>query len=99
MALEAAVAVIVELPAPTPVASPPEFIVTIPVFEEFQVTDAVMFSVVPSLKVPVAVYCCADPTLIVSFVGVTCRDVSVPSTVNGEVPVIDPDVALIAVFP
>jgi hypothetical protein len=50
----ACVAVIVALPAATPVASPLEEIVAVPLAEDVHVTEEVMSCVVPSLKVPTA---------------------------------------------
>ena len=51
------VALIVAGPALMPVAIPPEPMVAIAEADEVQVTPAVTFCCVPSLKVPVAVNC------------------------------------------
>src|SRR5689334_17947557 len=49
------VALIVLLPAATPVANPLALTVAIEAFDEFHVTELVRFCVLPSLNVPVAV--------------------------------------------
>ena len=56
------VAVMVVLPAPAPVASPPLLIVATFVAEEFHVAEFVRFCVLPSLNVPVAASCTLAPT-------------------------------------
>jgi hypothetical protein len=57
LAIEPEIARMVVLPAPVPVAKPAELIVAMAVFVELQETVPVRFWVVPSLYVPVAVYC------------------------------------------
>jgi hypothetical protein len=70
------VAEIVEVPAPTPVASPVLLIVaTAPVPEAH--TALLSTCVVLSLNVPVAVNCCVPPLVIEGFAGVTAIDTSV----------------------
>ena len=49
-------AVMVVEPLPTPVARPLELILAAAEFEEVQVAELVRFWLLPSLKVPVAVY-------------------------------------------
>lgn len=49
------VALIVLVPAASPLANPPALMVVTAAFEEFQETEFVRFCVLPSLKVPVAV--------------------------------------------
>jgi len=49
------------VPVPTAVAKPPLLIVATPVFDELHVTVEVMFVVLASLYVPVAVNCCVAP--------------------------------------
>ena len=71
-------AVIVELPPATAVASPAELIVTAAVFEEDQVTCVVMSCVVLSLYVPVAVNCWVAPAFMVVFAGVTVMELNAP---------------------
>src|SRR5277367_5122416 len=94
------VAVIVELPTPAPVASPPAVIVATVVVAELQVAVPVRFCVVPSLNVPVAVNCCVAPFVIDGFAGVTAIDCSVAAvTVNVVDPTIDDDVAVIVELP
>jgi hypothetical protein len=46
---------VVDCPPVTPLARPAELIVAAVAFDEAQVTELVMFEVVPLLKVPVAV--------------------------------------------
>ena len=55
------VALIVLVPIPTAAAKPPLLTVATPVVNELQVTDVVMFFVLESLYVPVAVNCCVVP--------------------------------------
>jgi hypothetical protein len=62
---------IVLVPTAAPVASPAVVIVATLVFEDDHVTWEVMFCVLPSEYVPVAVNCCVAPTLIVGLAGVT----------------------------
>jgi hypothetical protein len=94
------VAVIVEVPTPTPLASPAALIVAVAVVPDDQVTVDVRFCVVPSLNVPVAVNCCVAPLLIDGFAGVTAIDCSVAAvTVRTVEPLIPPDVALIVEVP
>ncbi len=57
------VAVMVAVPAATPVAVPETFTVATPVLEEVQLESAVIFSVVESLKTPVAVNCWLLPAV------------------------------------
>jgi len=93
------VAWIVVLPADTLVAIPAAEIVATPVLLELQVTDPVMFNVLLSLYVPVAVNCCVPPFAIEGFAGVTAIDTSTAVTVNGVDPLILPSVAWIVVLP
>jgi hypothetical protein len=87
-------------PAPTPEARPAELMVATPVFVELQVTEAVRFWVVPSLKVPVAVNCSVSPLAIEGFVGVTLMEASVAAvTVRVVVPVTLPETALMVADP
>ena len=55
------VAVMVEVPPATAEASPEVLMVATPVFEDDQVTCVLIFCVLPSLYVPVAVNCCVLP--------------------------------------
>jgi hypothetical protein len=94
------VALIVLVPVPTPVANPPELIVAVPVVPEAQVTVAVRFWVLLSLKVPVATNCWVAPLAIDGFVGVTAIEFSVAAvTVNTVLPLTAPRVALIVLVP
>lgn len=71
------VAVIVVVPAATPVASPAVLIVATAAADELQVAELVRFWVLPSLKVPVAVNCWVAPLEIDGFAGVTAIELSV----------------------
>jgi hypothetical protein len=80
------VAVICVVPAATPVASPVAApIVAKPVFDDFQVTLAVMFFVELSLYVPVAVNCCVAPAAMEGVAGVTAIDCSVAAALTVSV--------------
>jgi hypothetical protein len=68
------VAVIVAEPCPTPVASPRLLIVATDGALEDQLTWLVRSCVLLSEKVPVALNCCADPTVIDAFAGLTPTD-------------------------
>jgi len=93
-------AVIVAVPSLTPLASPPAAIVAIVGNEELQLTVPVRFCVLPSLYVPVAVYCCVVPSGIVAFPGVTAREVNTGGvTVSIADPLIVPEVAVIVAVP
>ena len=61
-------------PTPTPVATPPELIVTADVFDEAHVAEFVKFCVVPSLNVPVAVKLSAVPLAIEEVAAVILID-------------------------
>ena len=67
---------IVVLPADVPVASPLLLIVATVVFDEFQPTWLVIFCVLLSEYVPVAVNCCVAPVETVALTGVTAIEVS-----------------------
>jgi hypothetical protein len=66
----------VVLPAPTPLANPAELMVATAVAEDAQVTWPVMFCVLLSEYLPVAVNCCVPPVAIVGFAGVTVIEAS-----------------------
>jgi len=89
------VALIVVVPAATPVASPPKLIVAVAVVPEAQVTEPVMTAVVASEYVPVAVNCWFAPAAMEGLAGVTamlCRVAAV--TVSTVEPLTRPSVAL-----
>src|ERR1700681_892702 len=69
-------ALIVEVPPPTPVASPEEFTVVTAALVEFQVTELVNSSIVPSLYTPMAANCCVAPIAIAGVAGVTVTELS-----------------------
>jgi hypothetical protein len=75
------VAVIVVEPAATAVASPEALMVAFDVSDEPHVTDAVMFFVLLSEYVPVAVNCCVVPVVTLGFAGVTATEASVAAVV------------------
>lgn len=70
-------AVMVADPTTSAEASPPEEIVVTPVADDFQVTDEVRFSVLPSEYFPVAVNCCVVPNGTAALAGVTAIDTRV----------------------
>src|SRR6266446_5061365 len=70
------VALMVEVPTPTPVASPPLVIVATDVFDDIHVTVVVMVFTLPSVYIPVAAYCFVPAVRIVGFAGVTLIDTS-----------------------
>ena len=73
-------AVMLLVPTPTPVATPPPVplvIVAVVVVPEVHATLVVMFAVVASLYVPVAVNCCVAPLAIDGLAGVTAIEASV----------------------
>ena len=75
------IALMIEAPDVTPVARPPGAIVATLVLLELHATKGVRFSVLPFLKLPVAVNCRVFPTRSVGFAGVTVidfRPVSLP---------------------
>jgi hypothetical protein len=87
--------------APTPVANPLATIVALLVSDDVHVTLLVMFWVLVSLKVPVAVNCCWLPSGIEGLAGVTAIDVNVALvtvSVSGGL-MTDPNVAVMAVVP
>src|ERR1700735_2504679 len=93
-------ALMVLVPAATPVANPPVVIVATLVVPELHVTELVKFCVELSEKVPVAVNCCFAPTLTEGFAGVTAIDTSVAAvTVRVVEPLIAPETALIVLVP
>ena len=94
------VALIVELPIPTPVAKPPVVIVATLVVSEFHVTVLVMSCVLESVYVPVAVNCCVKLLTIEGFTGVTLIETRVAAvTVRVVEPLTLPEVALIVDVP
>jgi hypothetical protein len=67
-------AVIVAVPALTPIALPEAEIVAIVVSEEVHTTELVRFLVLPSVNIPEELNCSASPTVIEVFRGVTASD-------------------------
>jgi hypothetical protein len=94
------VAVIVEVPVATLVATPCALIVAAAGFEELQTTVEVTSCVDESLKVPVAVNCLVVPTAMPEFAGATVIPTSVaPVTFKVAVPETEPEVAVIVDVP
>lgn len=81
-------------PAVRPVANPDAEIVATAVFNDVHVTEPVMFWVVASENVPVAVNCCVPPLPIDGLAGVTAIEVRVAAvTLKVVEPLTAPDVA------
>jgi hypothetical protein len=106
MLVAGSVAVIVVEPMATDEAKPLEppvlLMVATDAADELQVTDAVKFSVVLSVYVPVAVHCCKMPLTILGLAGVTAMETSVGAvTVSVVVPctLVAGSVAVIVVEP
>lgn len=77
------VAVMLVVPAAMVVANPPDAMVATLGVAEAHVTDDVMFTVVPSVYVPVAVNCCVNPAARETPVGVVAIETNVADvTVN-----------------
>jgi hypothetical protein len=95
------VAVIVVVPAATPVAMPEELIVAAGVLDEFHVTLFVRFCVVWLLNVPVAVKDWVFPAAMDATVGVTEIETNVAGVTVSVAPgeVIAPCVAVIVAMP
>ena len=94
------VAVIEAVPAATAVARPLLLTVTTDVFEEVQVTCAVISRLMPSEYVPVAVNCWVTPTGILGLTGVTDTEDRVAEvTVRVLFPEINPEAAVMVVVP
>src|SRR5882724_3459607 len=99
------VALIVDVPALTPVATPAALIVATAVVAEPHVTVDVKFCDVPSLKCPTAINACIAFAAIVGFAGVTlivCNVGPAAETVSNAVPLMAAfvvDVALIVTGP
>jgi len=99
--MEPETAMIVTVPSFKPVARPLTVMDAIVGAEEVQATVFVMSWLVPSLNVPVAVYCCCTPSGMVIMSGVTAMEVSV-ALVTVNVAVFDvtvPEVAVIIDVP
>ena len=90
------VALIVVLPCLRAVARPADVIVATLVVDELQVTELVRFWVLPSVYLPVAVYCTLVPIFTVWLAGVTAIDTRAAGpTVKVVLPVTPAEVALI----
>ena len=93
------VAMMVVLPVPAPVASPPVAMVAAAVFVELHTTKPVRLPMLPSLYIPVAVYCWVVPLAMEALIGVTEMDTSTAVTVRLVEPVTAPDTAWMEVVP
>jgi hypothetical protein len=94
------VAVLFKEPTPTPVATPESLMVATLTSDEVQETDVVRFSVVPSVKVPVAVNGSLVPSTMLGLAGVTAIETRVAAvTVNAVEPEMLPSVAEIVTGP
>lgn len=82
-----------------PFARPPAAMLAIEGAEELQLTDAVRFCVLPSLKVPVAVNACVVPAAIDGVGGFTCKDTKLGTTLRLVEPVSAPKAAVMVAFP
>ena len=71
------VAVMVVPPVAAPFATPLLLIAATAVVLELHVTELLTSWLVPSLNVPVAVYCCVVPFAIDTFAGVTAMELNV----------------------
>jgi hypothetical protein len=89
------VAVIVAVPADTPVATPGDATVANEVLPEVQVTLELISTVVPSEKVPVATRVLVRPATTVAVAGVTAIELKVAAvTVRVAEPVLPPKAAV-----
>jgi hypothetical protein len=93
-------AVNVVLPMARVVARPELLMVATLPAEDAHVPLLVMSCVLPSLNVPLALNCCTEPTGTDRVAGVTVTDrITADVTVNTVLPVMEPEVADIAVLP
>src|SRR5260370_24172318 len=79
-------AVICGRPKEWVVARPAESIVTMLLSDELHLTLLVRSWVLPSLKVPVAVNCCCEPSATLALAGVTSREDNVRDFPPGQPP-------------
>jgi hypothetical protein len=94
------VAVMVAVPCATLVARPVGVMVATAGVLELHCREPLMFCVLPSLNVPVAVNCCVIPSGRVGIAGVTAIETSVAVvTVTVDEPLIEPAVAVTLVLP
>ena len=94
------VAVIVAVPADTPVASPGDTTVATAMGSEVHVTVLLMLALVPSEKLPVATKVCVPPICTVGAKGATVMELNVAAvTVKVAEPALAPDVAVIVAVP
>ena len=99
--MPASTAEIVAVPADTQVARPAVFTVATLVIDDVQITWLVIFRLVPSEYVPVAVNCWELPNSMIEFAGLTAIEVSVGEgwTVRAVLPVTPASVVEIVVLP
>jgi len=98
--IEPAVAVMVAVPTPCPLANPPLAMLAT-VDDELQLTVLLRSCVLPSLYVPIAAYCWLVPLAIDALPGLTANDTrtgAVTATL-AEPLIVPPEVAVIVVAP
>jgi hypothetical protein len=87
-------------PLATPVAKPEALTVATAVFDDVQVAELVRFWVLPSVNVPMAVYCTVPPGATDELAGVTVRETRMgATTLNAVEPDTEPELAVIVAFP
>jgi len=97
---EAVEAMIVEFPVVKAVARPELLTVATLPAEDVHIALFVMSCMVPSLKVPVAVNCCTDPTGSEGLAGVTAIEaMTAEVTVNTVLPVMEAEAADMVTLP
>jgi len=100
VALIVVVPLFLELAVASPLEPAALLMVATAVFDELQVTDDVMFNVVPSEYVPVARNCCLPRLVMLGLIGVTVMDSRVADVIVKTVePEILPDAAVIVTEP
>ena len=95
-------AVMLVVPATTPVASPlVALIVAAAVLDDVHTTPVVNGAVVPLLYVPVAVYCCVSPAAMLAVAGVTAIDCNTAAVTVSVTPALvnPPELAVMLVVP
>src|SRR5439155_6471196 len=99
LAMAPDVAVIVTLPAARAFASPAALIVATLVLEELHVTELEIFSLEPSVNVPVAVNCWVVPAVADPLAGVIWIELRVPSTSSGVLPLMAAELPVMVAVP
>src|SRR5438105_10559756 len=94
LAMAPDVAVIFTFPAASAFARPEALIVVTLVFEEVHVTELEIFSLEPSVNVPVAENCWVVPAVADPLAGVIWLDLRRPPPRSGVLPLMAPEPAL-----